>query len=129
MMLSTIFIVAGASHLVDPAKTAARLEGSPLGYLATSLAPAEPLVVLSGVALLVGGVALLVGVYTRAAALGLLALIIPITITVQIGNMAALGPLFKNVGLAGGLIFFITHGSDAFGVDAWRSARRDSRVH
>lgn len=117
MMLSGIFIVAGLNHLIDPSRTAARLESSPMGFLATAIAPAQPLVVLSGVALLIGGLALLLGFYTRAAALGLLALLIPITITVQVGSMASMGPLFKNIGLAGGLLFFITHGADVFALD------------
>ncbi|RVU43684.1 DoxX family membrane protein [Lujinxingia sediminis] len=123
-MLSGIFIVAGLNHLIDPSRTAARLETSPMGFLATAIAPAQPLVVLSGIALLIGGLALLLGLYTRAAALGLLALIVPITLTVQVGSMATMGPLFKNIGLAGGLIFFIAHGADTFGFDAWRARTR-----
>ncbi|WP_230470552.1 DoxX family protein [Lujinxingia vulgaris] len=117
MMLSGIFIVAGLNHLIDPSRTAARLESSPMGFLATAIAPAQPLVVLSGVALLIGGLALLLGLYTRAAALGLLTLLIPITVTVQVGSMASMGPLFKNIGLAGGLLFFIAHGADVFALD------------
>ncbi|TXD31451.1 DoxX family membrane protein [Lujinxingia vulgaris] len=116
-MLSGIFIVAGLNHLIDPSRTAARLESSPMGFLATAIAPAQPLVVLSGVALLIGGLALLLGLYTRAAALGLLTLLIPITVTVQVGSMASMGPLFKNIGLAGGLLFFIAHGADVFALD------------
>lgn len=127
MMLSGIFIVAGCSHLVDPSKTAGRLEAAPMGWLATWMAPAEMLVVLSGVALLVGGLALLAGFQTRLAALGLLALIIPITLTVQI-SPASLGPLFKNIGLAGGLIYFITHGTDALSWDSARAAKRRTNL-
>lgn len=123
MMLSGIFIVAGFSHLVDPGETARRLEAAPMPGLATWMASAETLVVLSGVALLIGGLALLVGFKTRLAALGLLALIIPITLTVQI-SPASLGPLFKNIGLAGGLIYFITHGTDVLSWDSARAAKR-----
>ena len=72
---------------------------------------------LAGVGLLAGGVALLVGCRTRIAAIGLIALLIPITITVQLGGMATMGPLFKNIGLAGGLIFFATHGAGPWSLD------------
>ncbi|TXD36001.1 DoxX family membrane protein [Lujinxingia vulgaris] len=126
-MLSGIFIVAGLNHLIDPSRTAARLESSPMGFLATAIAPAQPLVVLSGVALLIGGLALLLGFYTRAAALGLLAIIIPITLTVQVGSMASMGPLFKNIGLAGGLLFFIAHGADTFALDVFKKRAQTAR--
>jgi len=127
MMLSGIFIVAGLNHLIAPGPTAARLESSPMSFMATALAPPETLVLLSGVALFIGGLALLTGFYTRAAALGLLALIIPITLTVQVGSLATMGPLFKNVGLSGGLLFFIAHGADVFAVDALRKRASSPR--
>lgn len=126
VMLSGIFIIAGFSHLANPAQTAARLEASPLGFLATGLADASLLVILSGVFLFIGGVALALGFKTRLAALGLIALIIPITVTVQMGSLDALGPLFKNIGLTGGLFYFVAYGSKTASVDA-RLALRSSR--
>lgn len=124
MMLSGIFIVAGANHLVMPDKIAAKLVAAPFSYLATAVAPAETLVVLAGVALLAGGAALLAGFRTRTAALLLFALIIPITITVQIGRVSTLGPLFKNIGLMGALLYFATHGADSLSLDALFAKRR-----
>lgn len=121
MMLSGIFVVAGINHLVMPDKIVDKLLAAPFSFIATALAPPEAMVTLAGIALLVGGLALLVGYRTRTAALLLIALIIPITLTVQIGRVATLGPLFKNIGLMGALIYFATHGADSWSVDAiWR---------
>lgn len=111
-MLSTIFLVAGINHLLSPGAIANRLENAPMGHLATSVAPAELLVTLVGVALLLGGIALATGFKTRWAALLLILLLIPITLTVQVGSLDTMGPLAKNIGLAGGLLYFLTHGSD-----------------
>ena len=71
------------------------------------------LIVGGGIALLAGGLALLVGFHTRRAAIGLMMLLIPITITVQIGRFSTIGPLFKNIAIFGGLLYFAVHGSQA----------------
>ena len=123
-MLSGIFIVAGFNHLTNTGQIAGRLEAAPFGHLATAIASPEVLVLLASVPLLVGGIMLLIGAKTRLAALICLATIIPITVSIQIGDMSTLGPLFKNVGLAGGLLYFATHGSRVWGVDAWRAAEQ-----
>jgi putative oxidoreductase len=119
VMLSGIFLVAGANHLVRPDMIAGRLESAPLGWLATWAAAPEVLVFLAGLTLLVGGVGLVAGLGTRWAALGLLVVVIPITLTVQVGRIATLGPLFKNVGLMGGLVYFAARGAGQFSIDAW----------
>ena len=90
------------------------------------LAPSATLVLLAGVGLVAGGLALFAGFQTRLAALGLIAILVPITLTVQM-TPEALGPLFKNVAILGGLIFFAAHGSDAFSVDGLLR-RRSGRV-
>ena len=69
--------------------------------------PNELLVILSGITMLVAGSAFLIGFKTRWAAVILLAVLIPITITIQVGQANTLGPLFKNVAIMGGLLFFI----------------------
>lgn len=128
MMLSGIFIVAGANHLVLTDKIVDKLEAAPLSYLATMLAPPEALIVLAGIALLVGGFALLVGYRTNTAALLLIGLLIPITLTVQVGRVATLGPLFKNIGLMGALFYFATHGADSWSLDAFWRRRREGEA-
>lgn len=121
-MLSSIFLVAGVNHLARPDAVAHRLSAAPLGHLATAVAPADVLVVLAGIALLAGGTALLAGYRTRQAALLLMAVLVPITLTVQVGP-DTLGPLFKNVAILGGLLFFATHDAAVFGIDALRLRR------
>lgn len=115
-MLSLIFLVAGTGHLLNTGHIVQRLLDAELGWLATAIAPARPLVLLAGVALLVGGAGLLLGYQTRRVAVMLIMVVLPITITVQIGR-ATLGPLFKNVAIMGALLFFATHGAAAYSLD------------
>jgi putative oxidoreductase len=126
VLFSVIFITAGVGHLVRPEEFVERLVAAPLGYLATSIGPAEPLVVLSGLALLAGGLGLLIGYRTRSAALLLIAVLVPITVTIDLGHTNALGPLFKNVGMLGGLVHFAARGPGAFAVE--KTARPDRGV-
>ncbi len=125
MMLSGIFIVAGLNHLRAPDHIAQRLEAAPMGHLATWIADPNTLVLLASGPLLIGGLALVIGAYTRTSALVLLAMIIPITLTVQIGDISTMGPLFKNIGLMGALLYFATHGSDSLSVDGLRRSGVD----
>jgi len=118
---SGIFIVAGLGHLLHADRMAARLGAARLAYLATWLAPARTLVVLAGVPLLAGGLALLVGWRVRAAAVVLIAVLVPITITVQLGGAETVGPLFKNIAILGSLILLASHGSDAWSLDGRRA--------
>ncbi|MFB6374962.1 MAG: DoxX family membrane protein, partial [Bradymonadaceae bacterium] len=104
VMLSGIFLIAGSNHLFRTGAITGRLEQAPYGDLVTMLAPPEFLVLAAGVALLIGGLALLTGFATRWAAAGLIGIVIPITLVVQTAGLSTLGPLFKNVGLIGGLI-------------------------
>ena len=117
LMSSFIFIVAGLNHLLQTTATTARLQQAALGPLATWIAPAETLVLLSGAGLLTGGVMLLTGYKTKLAAILLLAILLPITLTIQLTNPAGMGPLFKNVALFGVLLFFSTNGAMYYGLD------------
>ncbi len=115
-LLSLIFLVAGTGHLLNTEHIVQRLNDAQWGVLATSIAPAEPLVLLAGGALLIGGLGLLLGAQTRLAAGLLILVVIPITITIQIGR-PTLGPLFKNVAILGGLLYFTAHGAGPFSLD------------
>lgn len=107
IMLSGIFLIAGINHVVFPGHVAKRLMESPVYENLLFFMNAEILVMATGVGLLAGGILLLLNKYTRQAAILLLLLLIPITISVQLQGWSTAGPLFKNVALAGALLFFI----------------------
>lgn len=107
VMLSGIFLVASSAHLLKVEQTVQRIDQSGLKDMAYLFGSPEPLVILSGIAMLVAGLALLIGFKTRWAAVILLAVLVPITLTVQVGQSSTLGPLFKNIAIMGGLLFFI----------------------
>lgn len=107
---SLIFVVAGAGHLVRTDAMIAKLTEAPLGRWLSDLGIAEPLMMASGVVLLVGGVALAFGYRTRLAAMVLLGVLVPITITAHVGHGSDPGPLLKNVALIGSLAHFAVLG-------------------
>jgi len=106
-MLSGIFIIAGASHLLKPEQTSQRIEMASFSPFAHFFGNPTTLVIISGIVMLVARISFAVGFKTRWSAIILLFVLIPITITVQMGQMTTLGPLFKNVAIFGGLSFFI----------------------
>ena len=107
VMLSGIFLIASSNHLMNVEQTANRIDAASLKDFAYLFGDPELMVILSGIAMLIAGIALLIGFQTRWAAVILLTVLIPITITVQVGQVHTLGPLFKNVAIMGGLLFFI----------------------
>jgi uncharacterized membrane protein YphA (DoxX/SURF4 family)/intracellular sulfur oxidation DsrE/DsrF family protein len=128
VMGSLIFIMAGFNHLLQTGQATARLEQAPFATLATWIAPPEALIILSGVGLLIGGFLLLAGFKTRLAALLLLGILIPITLTVQVGA-AGSGPLFKNIALIGMLLFFIVNGAVYYGLDQTLALKKKMEVN
>lgn len=117
ILFSLIFIVAGAKHLFSPDDVVARLATAP-GFFLVQALPPKFLVILSGGVLLVGGAALLAGVMTRWAAAALVAVLIPITLTVQVGGAQGMGPLMKNIALLGGLLHWAVEGGGALSLDS-----------
>lgn len=114
ILLSGIFLLAGSNHLFQVEKTVKRIEMAEFKGFAYFFGNPETLVILSGVVMLVAGISFLIGFKTRWAAIVLLAVLIPITITVQIGQVNSLGPLFKNIAITGGLLFFILNDIKTF---------------
>ncbi|MEQ8582461.1 MAG: DoxX family protein [Marinoscillum sp.] len=106
IMLSLIFIVASANHFLNTDKVIARIESANFGTIGYLLGSPQVSVILSGIIMLVAGGALLFGYKTRYSALVLVTVLIPITLTIQVGQLATLGPLFKNIAIMGGLLFF-----------------------
>lgn len=107
ILVSLIFIVASINHLFQTEKAVARMGKANLGELGTLLGTPEVAVIVSGVIMLIFGLLLAIGIKTRLSAMILIVVLIPITITVQLGQMETIGPLFKNIAIMGGLLFFI----------------------
>ncbi|MGO3689700.1 MAG: DoxX family protein [Psychroflexus halocasei] len=106
MMLSLIFIVASLNHLLQLEKTVGRIESAKFGMIGNLMGPPEVAVIASGIIMLIAGLSLLIGFKTKLAAIALIIVLIPITLTIQIGQVSSLGPLFKNVAILGGLLVF-----------------------
>src|SRR5690606_22298567 len=106
ILLSLIFIVASTSHFFKLEQTVKRIEAANFSFIANIVGTPEIAVILSVIVMLIAGVALLIGFKTSVSAIILIAVLIPITLTIQVGQVATLGPLFKNVAILGGLIFF-----------------------
>ncbi|MBT0606730.1 DoxX family protein [Aequorivita echinoideorum] len=107
VLVSGIFLVAGFNHLINIKETAQRIEQASFKGIALFFGEPEWLIILSGIAMLVAGFFFLIGYKTKWAAIVLMAVLIPITLTIQVGQITTLGPLFKNVAIFGGLIFFV----------------------
>ncbi|WP_235942489.1 DoxX family protein [Salinimicrobium oceani] len=107
MMLSGIFLVASFSHLLKVEKTVQRIDQAKYKAIAYVFGEPKTMVIASGIVMFIAGMALLSGFKTRWAAGILAAVLIPITLTIQVGQITTLGPLFKNIAILGGLIFFI----------------------
>ncbi|MGY5847217.1 DoxX family protein [Salegentibacter sp. HM20] len=107
ILLSGIFLLAGFNHLLQVDKTVSRIDQASFKGIAYFFGNPELLVILSGIVMLIAGGSLLLGFKTKWAALVLTAVLIPITLTVQVGQINTLGPLFKNIAIFGGLLFFI----------------------
>jgi len=107
VMLSGIFLVASLHHLFNIEKTVKRIDQASFKGIAYFFGNPEILVILSGVVMFIAGFGLLIGFKTRWAAIILMLVLIPITLTIQLGQITSLGPLFKNIAIAGGLLFFM----------------------
>lgn len=116
MCLSGIFITAGISHLMHPEEVANRINAAAFGQYVGSIGDPYFLGLISGYFLLIFGLLLFSGVFTRWSAVILFMLLIPITITIQLGNGILHGPLWKNIAIFGGLLFFIVNNPKAFSI-------------
>ncbi|MBJ7881388.1 DoxX family protein [Gelidibacter salicanalis] len=112
IMVSGIFLVAGFNHLIHVEKTAQRIEQASFKGIAHFFGEPQWLIILSGIAMLGAGFLFLIGYKTKWAAIILMAILIPISLTVQVGQITTLGPLFKNIAILGGLLFFILNDTD-----------------
>lgn len=88
IMLSLIFIIASISHFFNTEKTVSRIENATMGFIGHILGTPEIAVILSGVVMFIAGVSLLIGFRSRIAATVLILVLIPITLTIQVGQMS-----------------------------------------
>lgn len=107
ILVSGIFLVAGFNHLIHVEKTAKRIEQANFKGIAHFFGEPQWLIIVSGIIMLIAGFLFLIGYKTKWAAMVLMAVLIPITLTVQVGQITTLGPLFKNIAILGGLLIFI----------------------
>jgi putative oxidoreductase len=107
VLLSCIFVIASINHLFNLERTVNKLNEARFKELAYIFGNPEIAVIASGIPMLIAGIALMLGFEAKYAAIVLAIVLIPITITIQIGQMSTIGPLFKNVAILGGLLFFI----------------------
>ncbi len=114
ILLSGIFLVASFNHILNLEKTLIRIDQARFKGIAYLFGNPEYLVVISGIAMMIAGFCLLIGFKTRWAAIALAAVLIPITLTVQVGQIHTLGPLFKNIAILGGLLLFILNDIQTF---------------
>ncbi|TYB74293.1 DoxX family protein [Bizionia myxarmorum] len=112
ILVSGIFLVAGLNHLLNVEKTAQRIEQANFKGIAYFFGEPQWLIILSGIVMLSAGFLFLIGYKTKWAAIILMAVLIPITLTVQVGQITSLGPLFKNIAILGGLLFFILNDTE-----------------
>ncbi|MCH7400041.1 DoxX family membrane protein [Belliella sp. DSM 107340] len=114
--LSGIFITAGTHHLVSPANVVERIQSAPFGEFASLFGNSYFLALSSGYGLILGGLGLLLGIFNRWSATLLFLILIPITITIQTGSGIGHGPLWKNIALFGGLLFFMINNPKVYSV-------------
>lgn len=106
VLLSLIFIIASINHLFNLEKVIHKINQARFKDLAYIFGAPEKLVIVSGIVMLIAGLALMIGYKTKYAAILLAMVLMPITLTIQVGQMETVGPLFKNIAIFGGLLFF-----------------------
>lgn len=127
IMLSGIFFIAGINHLIFSDKVVHKLSNAPLGEFISNMGSPLALILISGFFMLVGAIALSIGFRTKLVSIGLLIIVFNITISVQIGHWETIGPLFKNIAIIGGLIFFIINGAVCCSVDNYLGNRLNQK--
>lgn len=109
ILTSLIFLFAGFGHIFQADKIFGKF--SKLKFY--SFMPEESftlaLIYFSGIVMFAAGALLAAGWHEKKAAIILLFILIPITLSVQLDNLRDLGPFFKNVAIAGSLLFIINY--------------------
>ncbi len=107
LMTSLIFLYAGIGHLFNGDKILARLSKSSLYGIIDNAAIFTTSILLTGLIMIAGAIMLIANYKVKYAAIALLLVLIPITISVQLDNLKDLGPFFKNVAISGSLLLLV----------------------
>jgi putative oxidoreductase len=108
ILLSTIFIYAGITKILDPMKTQQYMESQGVPGI---------LIVPTIIVLLVGGISILIGYQARWGALLLIGFLIPTTLIFHSDFPGQTTNFLKNLGLMGGLFMIFTFGAGAISFD------------
>jgi putative oxidoreductase len=132
VLLSVMFVMAGASKLVDPSQTAGMITGA-------GLPAASALAYLAGLFELVAGLAVLVGFQTKIAALLLAAFTVFTALVFHSGaiNIPGFAPeanglltvfnglmMWKNITISGGFVGLAAAGAGAWSIDGYRAGAK-----
>lgn len=117
ILLSLIFLVAGLGHMINTDKIVLKMSKMPAASLLEMMAPLSIHAIGSGIILVLGGFGLFLGFKTRLSSFLLIVMLIPITLTVQLQGVETTGPLFKNIALLGGLVYFSYFGARGWSID------------
>ena len=109
ILTSLIFLYAGIGHVLQAEKIWGKFSKSQFYTYIPEGSTTLMLIYISGIVMLIAGTLLAAGYYEKKAAIILLLVLIPITISVQLDNLKDLGPFFKNVAIAGSLLFIINY--------------------
>src|SRR5690625_653768 len=83
--VSGIFLVASISHLTNVEGTVARIENAPMKGFPLFFGDPKMLVILSGIVMLIAGLSFLIGYQTRCSVVFSIVVLIPLTLTIQLG--------------------------------------------
>ena len=109
ILTSLIFLYAGIGHVLQAEKILGKFSKLQFYTYIPEGSTTLMLIYISGIVMLIAGGLLAAGYYEKKAAIILLLVLIPITISVQLDNLKDLGPFFKNVAIAGSLLFIINY--------------------
>lgn len=109
ILTSLIFLYAGMGHLFQANKILGKFSKSQFYSFMPDGNITLMLIYISGIVMLLAGILLAAGWYQKMAATILLLVLISITISVQLDNLKDLGPFFKNIAIAGSLLFIINY--------------------
>ena len=107
LLTSFIFIYAGTKHLLNTDAIYKRVSAGTMYQMAGNEGLFKLLILSSGIIMIVGAIMLILGYQQKWAAGILLVMLTGITLAVQLENLNDLGPFFKNVAIAGSLLFIL----------------------